>query len=292
MDCGGVGENKSVVPIGAMMRLFMLVLLFAWRPAQAGPTLEIGIWPYMSTQALLTLYHPMQTYLAGRLQRSVLFVTARDQKTFVDRTQKGEYRFVVTAPHFARLAQKEAGYVPMLRPKRNLVGLLVVARDSPMRSLEDLRGKTITLPDRYSIVAMFTLWTLRVSGLEAGRDFNVRYAESHNNAVLDVLRGTSAAAAVAATILDQMPESEKDRVRVLVRTGEATPLVWIANPSVPREEISEMTRIILDFTEHTRDGAKFMKRVAWNGLEKPTGKDMESLDPYVADLKRMLEPER
>lgn len=268
--------------------LSLLVFSLAQHAANAAQTLEIGVWPYMSTQALLTLYHPMKTYLEHRLQRPVLFVTAPDQRQFVERTQKGEYRFAITAPHFARLAQTEAGYVPMLRPNRDLVSVLLVKKNSNINTIEDLRGRAITLPDRITIVAMLTLWTLRISGLEAGRDFTVRYAESHNNAVLDVLHGESSAAVVAATILDQMPEDEKSAVRVLAMTGEVTPLVWIANPAVPPSEVSEMSRIILDFTEHTRDGAKFMKKLAWHGLRTPTEQEMQSLDPFVTELKSML----
>ncbi len=298
-SCGGQNALKSLKDGGfvrsakqAIRPAFLLMLLLPFRCADAAESLEIGVWPYMSTQALLTLYHPLQIYLEHRLQRPVLFVTARDQKTFVDRTERGEYRFVVTAPHFARLAQKEAGYVPMLRPERNLICLLLVDSNSPMLGIGDLRGKRVTLPGKFTIVSMLTLWALRASGMEPGRDFTVRYAESHNNAVLDVLRGESSAAAVAATILDQMPADEKGKVRVLAMTGEVTPLVWLANPEVPRKEISDMSRIILDFAENTRDGAKFMKKLAWHGLRAPTEKEMQSLDPYVAELNKLLKSNR
>ncbi len=285
MNCGGIQQRVSFI---AHKRLFLLLFLFSFRIAEASQTLEIGVWPYMSTQALLTLYHPMKTYLEHRLNRPVLFVTAPNQRQFVERTERGEYRFAITAPHFARLAQKDVGYVPMLRPERNLVGILIVKKTSTIRTVDDLKGKTITLPGRITIVSMLTLWALKTSGLEEGRDFKVRYAESHNNAVLDVLRGDSSAAAVAATILDQMPEDQKGEVRALAITGEITPLVIIANPKVPKAEVSEMSKLILDFTRHTHDGARFMKKVAWEGLETPTEKDMKALDPFVNELKGML----
>lgn len=272
----------------------MLVALLTFRSANAAenPVMEIGVWPYMSTRTLLTLYHPLQRYLERSLQRPVLFVTAPDQKTFVARTQKGDYRFVITAPHFARFAQKEAGYVPMLRPERDFVGLLLVDGNSSIRSVSDLRGKTVTLPDRITIVAMLSLQRLRESGLEAGRDYTVHYAASHNSAILAVLRGESAAAATAATILDQMPEKDKSSLRILARIGEVPPLIILANPGVPEKEIADMTRMILDFTEHTPVGRKFVKRLAWQGLKPPTPDEMRSLDPYVSDLEHILKPIR
>lgn len=277
-----------------LLQMLLIALFLSVPPASAAepPALEIGIWPYMSTQALLTLYHPLQRYLEHGLQKPVLFVTAPDQRAFVGRTLKGEYRFVITAPHFARLAQKEAGYVPMLRPKRDMVSLLLVNKNSAIRSVDDLRGKTVTLPEKVTLVAILTMQMLRENGLEPGRDIKVRYAASHNSAMLDVLRGESAAAATAATILDQMPEKDRGSFRILARTGKVPPLVILANPGVPEKEVADMTRTLLDFTEHSPEGDKFLKRIAWQGLRPPAPGEMRSLDPYVADLNRLLKSSR
>lgn len=273
------------------MRKFLMCLLFllcASARAEDERPLEIGIWPYMSTQALLTLYHPLQSYIEAQLHRPVLFVTAPNQRAFVDRTQKGIYPFVITAPHFARFAQKNAGYTPMLRPERNLDCLILVARDGPVHSLEDLKNRTISLPAKITIVSMLTLKTLEEHGLQPGRDITVRYATSHNSAVLGVLRGESAATATAATILDQLPEADRDSVRVLAKAGEAPPLFILANPSVSKEKVEEMKHIMMDFVLHTSDGKKFMKKVAWHGLIEPSEDDMKRLDPYLIKLNGLL----
>lgn len=273
-----------------MKRLLMCVLLLLSTCAEASelPPLEIGIWPYMSTQALLTLYHPLQRYLEAQLHRPVLFVTAQNQRTFVERTLKGIYPFVITAPHFARLAQEKAGYVPMLRPERNLICLLLVEKDGPVHRLQDLKNRTVTLPPKLTIVSMLTLKALEASGLQPGRDFSLRYASSHNSAVLGVLRGESAASATAATILDQMSANDKAALRVLAKTGDVPPLFILANPSVPKRGVAQMKRILLDFVQHTPEGEKFLKRVAWHGLIEPSNEDLMRLDPYVDELDALL----
>jgi phosphonate transport system substrate-binding protein len=266
----------------------LLFLLCTCAKASELPPLEIGIWPYMSTQALLTLYPPLQKHLEASLHRPVLFVTAPNERAFVDRTRNGAYPFVITAPHFARLAQEKAGYVPMLRPERNLVCLLLVEKNGPVHRLEDLKNKTVTLPSKITIVTMLTLKALEAKGLQPGRDFTLRYASSHNSAVLDVLRGESAASATAATILDQMPASDKSALRVLAKTGEVPPLFILANPSMPKEDVAQMKRMLLDFVQHTPEGKRFLKRVAWHGLVEPSNEDMRSLDPYVNELNALL----
>ena len=271
-----------------LLAVFMFSVLSA-QAANAEEPLEIGIWPYMSTRALLETYQPMQVYLEQRLHRPVLFVTAPDQKTFVERTQKGEYRFVVTAPHFARLAQMDAGYVPMLRAKRNASGVFVVDKNSTLHRVDELRGKTVTMTDRITLMSMLGLQSLRDYGLEPGRDVTVHYSLSHNSAVLAVLRGESAAAATSLAILGQMPDDVKNSVKVLAITGEVKPVVYLANPQVPEQEIHDMTQILLDFAGRTPEGVQFMSDLGYQGLRPPTDVEMQRIDPYVVELRKLLE---
>jgi phosphonate transport system substrate-binding protein len=288
-DCRGAaakpGKSGSLM---SKLWMGMLLMALSLHAAFAADALEIGIWPYMSTQALLTTYHPLQVYLEQRLHRPVFFVTAPDQKTFVERTQKGQYRFALTAPHFARFAQLDAGYVPMLRGKSNGVGLLLVDKNSTLHDIEDLRGKVITLPDRITSTAMVALLALRDHGLEPERDITVHYSISHNSAVLSVLRGESAAAATTGNILGQMPDNIKNAVKILAKTRETMSAVFIANRDVPVPEVAELTGILLDFVERTPEGVKFIKDRGYQGLRRPTETEMQALDPYVIELKKSL----
>ena len=271
-----------------LVRMLAAFMLLSVSTVYAGDVLEIGIWPYLSTQTLIAEYHPVQVYLEKRLHRPVLFVTAADQKTFVQRTQRGEYRFVFTAPHFARYAQLDAGYVPMLRPKRNSFAVFVVDKDSTLHSIGDLRGKTVTITDRITMIAMLGLQALHDNGLEAGKNVTVHYAVSHNSAVLDVSRGESDAAVTGAIIFDQLPEGMKKDLRILKITGETSPMIYMAGPMVPADEVAKMKQIMLDFVDRTPEGKKFIRNLGYQGLREPTEAEMRSMDPLVDDLKKQL----
>lgn len=252
-------------------------------------TLEIGIFPYLNTRALLTTYQPLQQYLQNRLQRPVLFITAPDFRTFVERTQQGEYRFVLTAPHFARLAQQEAGYLPMLRTKRDLHGVLLVNQGSPLQDVSELRGKTIATPDSIAIISMLGVQLLRANGLQPGKDVVLQPVPSHDAAVLSLQKENGAAAAiVAVSALQQMPQELKGSVRTLATSNEVPPIMYLARPKTPRREVAHMTRLLLEFAENTPEGKKFMSDTGHLGLRPPTASEMKSLDPYVSDLKTLL----
>ena len=274
-------------------RLFLwlaaLLALLPVRLAAEPQALEIAIFPYLSTRTLLTSYQPLQAYLEKKLQRPVLLVTAPDFRTFAERTQRGEYRYVVTAPHFARLAQKEAGYQPMLMAKANLVAIAVVEKNSPLRNVTELRGKTVAAPDPLALVSMLGAQMLRASGLVPGKDVTLRPALSHNSAVLSVLRGESGAAFTSTTALEQMPDEIKNGVRVLAATEGFPNIMYLANPKVPIVEVAQMTATLLEFAEKTPQGRKlYGETLGHLGLVAPSPKELQRLDPFVSELKALL----
>jgi phosphonate transport system substrate-binding protein len=250
--------------------------------------LELAVFPYLSTRAVLTTYEPLQHFLERRLGRKVLLITAPDMRTFLERTQRGEYSYVVTAPHFARLAQMQAGYVPLIRVERNLYGLLVVDKKSRARSVADLRGKVVATPDALAIISMLGVELLRKNGLEPGRDVTVRATASHNSAVLSVQRGDAAAAVTSATALKQMPDELRESVRTLASTEEVPHLMFLANANRPPKEVAEMTRLLFEFVNISPEGRQFLADTGYEGFRKPTAQEMRNLDPFVLDLRQLI----
>ncbi len=256
--------------------------------AESLPPLEIAILPYLSTRAVLSTYAPMRVYLERRLHRPVLLVTAPDMQTFIQRTQQGMYGYLVTAPHFARYAQLEAGYRPFLRVDRTLYGTLVVSKNSDIQSISDLRGKVVATPDKLAIISMLGVELLRSKGLRPGKDVEVRATTSHNSAVLSVERGWAAAAVTSATALKQMPDELRNSVRELATTAHVPHLMYLARGDIPVVEVNKLSAILQEFVENSPEGKAFITDTGYGGLRKPTAGELKQLDPYVQDLKAIL----
>lgn len=250
--------------------------------------LEIAILPYLSTRAVLSTYAPMQKYLERRLQRPVLLITAPDMQTFVRRTQQGTYAYLITASHFARYAQLEAGYQPFLRVDRTLYGTLVVSKRGDIHSISDLRGKVVATPDKLAIISMLGAELLRKHGLQPGKDVEVRATTSHNSAVLSLLRGEVAAAVTSVTALQQMPADLRNSVKELATTEQVPHLMYLANRRIPTEEVDKIARILHEFVENSPEGKAFISDTGYIGLRKPTAEELERLDPFVQHLKELI----
>jgi len=255
---------------------------------QRAATVELGVLPYLNPRAIVTLYQPLRAYLEKRLKQPVVIVTAPNFKTYIERTRQRQYPVLMTAPHMGRLAQLEAGYVPMLIGNRKLYGVLVAAKSGTIRHIRDLRGKTIAMPDRLAIMSMLGETLLRTHGLTPGRDVTLRPFLSHTSAALSVLRGENAAAVIAELVFRQLPESTRSRLKVLAETNRVPHLLYMASPDLPSGEIAQLRQIMRDFVSKTPEGKHFMKKLNLDGWHPPTQKELAGLDPYAREVRALM----
>lgn len=271
---------------GFCLFLVFLTFVLSARASQV-QVLDMGVFPYFSTRALLDLYQPMRAHLARELGRPVNLFTALSFKVYAEQTRVGAYDILVTPPHFARLAQRETGYVPLTVYTRELRAVVVVARDSPVRSLQDLRGKTIATPNRLALVAIMGQQLLLDTGL-GPEDVSLLEVSTHNTAVLAVQRGEVEAAVTEAVALRQMPPALREAVRVIAQTPAAPHVMILAHPRLGGLQIERIKRALLDFPA-TREGRQFFKESGFGGIRAANENDLRLLDPYQKELKRLLQ---
>lgn len=272
-------------------RALLLAALAAWvTPLAAQPrrVLTLGLFPSLSPQALFAMYKPLRVHLEDRLGMTVELQTAPDFATYVRRALARDYDVILAAPHLARLAQLDAGYVPLASCRTPIRGSLIVAADSPVRKLDDVRGKRLAVPDALALVGMMGEEWLRVAGLEGKSDYQVLYARSHNNAVRLVLAGEAEAAMVSSIFVARLPAAHRNQLRV-VNTSDPVPGQYIlAQPDLGAREMSDLLAALLGFAA-TPAGRDFFKEYNLGGLDPASGGELRALDPYVQRVRAALQ---
>lgn len=268
----------------------LLTLMFSWTtPAIGDPNaLDVGVFPYFSTRALLELYEPVRVSLQTELNRPTHLFTAPSFNIYAERTQAGEYDVVVTPPHLARLAQREAGYLPLTLFTRELRGIVVVAKNSPIQTLNDLKGKRIATPARIALVTIMGGQFLRDNGLIADINILIQDMGSHTNAVLGVQSNEVDAALTETVALQQMPEALRNSVRIIAQTQRLPHVMFLAHPRLGQADVERIRNLLLRFP-NTAEGRAFFKISGFEGMRAVEEADMKSVDPYIKELKRVLE---
>ncbi len=144
---------------------------------------------------------------------------------------KGVPDFVFMNPYLVLKTRKSRGYVPLIRDKALLVGLLVVRNDSPVQSVKDLNGKEVAFPTPNAFAASLYMRALLD---RQGVRIVPQYVNSHSNVYRSVILGKTAAGGGVNKSLDKEPEEVRSQLRVLFRTSEHAPHPLCAHTRVPQ----------------------------------------------------------
>jgi len=249
--------------------------------------LRFGVVPYLTARRLATLYEPARVFFEQTLERPVQFSSAPDYAVHLERLRRREYDLVADSLPLARLAQRELGYLPIARTQAPLQPILIAAADSPLRAPEELRGRTVAVPDRLAALTLIGLRFLRDHGLSPGKDLAVRAAGSHANAIQLVLAGEAAAAIVSRTALRQIEPVLVARVRVVIDLPPAlSAVVYTVAPSLAGK--AEMLgRRLIEFASTDPAGQAFIESLGHQGL-LPVGRELQQVDPLVVEFYRQM----
>ena len=281
---------KNVVGLSAWFLYFALSMIPGVALAQVTDqtkVLQVGILPTLSAKALLKNYRPLQLYLERELKRPLELSTATDFRAFHLNTIEGKYDVVVTAAHMARLAQTEAKYTPIAQYMAANRTVLIEAKDRPLRSIHDLKGKSLAIGDRHALIVSQTLNYLLEQGLREGVDYTLIETPSHNSAAYSVQSHQSILAVSSPSGLKNIPDAIKDNVKIFATLSELPSLIWMAHPRMTAQ-VPQIKSALLKLTTAIPEGALFLETTGYVGLRDISSDEMKTLDPYAKELSNML----
>lgn len=246
----------------------------------ADQPLTFGVFPYVSPGRLVAHQYGLEQYLASRLHRPVIMVTAPNYRTFFERTRRGDYDLVLTAPHFARAAEVHDGYRPLAITEHHISGVFIARRDGPIHRLEDLSGRTLTDTVPETIVYQLALQTLARHGLVPGRNIAILTTKTFNNAIFAALRGDSDAAVTGFKLWQHLSPRYKRQLRAIGETDSIPGFVLLANPKIDPATAAAARRAALTFADSPAG-----KHYLFIGFKPVTEQIMKRFDPYTKFLK-------
>lgn len=250
----------------------------------AGNELVFGVFPYLSPRQMVEQYNPLKEYLARTLARPLDMRSAPDYKDFIERTRTGEYDFIFDAPHLARLAQKRDGYQPLAQTGYQIVIVAVARKDSPIQSLADLRGRSVSIGARLSMTHQITREELRKVGLALEKD--VKYLETayFSNVLQSVIRGDADAGATGTLLWDGAPAEERQELKIIFRQKDPVPgFIVAAHPRIGQATMRKLQQALYDF-RNTPEGKMFFQKTHQIDFRPVDEATMASLDPYTQML--------
>lgn len=243
-------------------RYWLLVALLCWLPvsAQAGkPVYKIAIVPQYTPLLIYRYWRPVLEVLEKDMGVRLEIQTYKNFEDFIKALQDGDADFSYLSPYHLVLARQKQDYIPLLRDAdKQLVGVVVVRKDSEITNINDLQGKTIAFPSPNAFAASLYLraWLREKVGI----DFKPYYVGTHDNVYRNVVRDfVSAGGGVNATLASQ-PASLRNLLRVLYEIPGVAAHPLAVHQRVPTQIRQAFTRGIQSLRD-TGKGRKLLKGI-------------------------------
>jgi phosphonate transport system substrate-binding protein len=263
-----------------ILRAMICLLLLAGRGIAFGQTAAgpheyvVGITPQFEAKKLFEIWRPILDALE---KETGLHFTLRGAPSITDFEQQcvsGQFDFAYVNPFFVSVRNPE-GYLPLARDHGSrLSGVVVVRKDSPLRSAKDLDGKKVAFPAANSLAGSLIIR----AELEAEYGVHVlpQYVRTHDSSFLNVAVGMADAAGGVKGTLERQPAEVRDLLRELFTTHEVAPLPFVAHPRVP-EKVREQVKAALLRLGTSEEGKALLSKVPIRQIGPASMNDYEPL---------------
>lgn len=188
----------------------------------------------------------------------------------------GEPDFVYMNPYHAVMARKAQNYIPLLREgKQDLVGILVVKKESRWQGVHQLDGQVVAFPSPNALAA-----SLYMRALLAEKEkikIIPSYVKTHGNVYRHVLLGKAAAGGGVNKTLKKEPASLQGALRILYQTPGLAPHPLCVHPRIPEDVAARLVAAIMGFANDADGKAKLAAIAIPNPVRADYQRDYASL---------------
>lgn len=220
----------------------LLAMAASWPVAAESYT--FGVVPQFEQRRLYSTWKPIVDELAKRSGLELRLVTPLTVAEYERNLANGTYDFVYLNPyHVMKLADRQR-YLPLVHDKVPLRGILVVRKDSPIKSPAELDGKTLAIPS-FNALGASLLVRADLEHLFGAR-VKPMVVNTHSSVYLTVANGLADAGGGVEKTLQQQDTSVRELLRVLYVTRDMPSHPVAANHRVPSEVRERLKRAFLD----------------------------------------------
>jgi phosphonate transport system substrate-binding protein len=221
---------------------------------------------------------PIADYLAANLkdvgisQGQVKVVS--ELETMPQFISSGEIDLYMDSPYPAMFVVNRAGAQPILRRWKDGVAeyntIFIVRKDSKIKSIGDLVGKTIAFDEFFSSSGyMFPMAYLLQAKFKPipspssehkwqSREIGYQFSGSDERTIEWVLKGEIDAGTIDNGIFSALPKETRDRLRIIAQTEKFPRHVVVVRPGMNPQELEQIKTVLINM-DKTKEGKTILK---------------------------------
>ncbi len=208
----------------------------------------LGVYPALPISQLNKLFSPIAYEIGQGIRRSIRFQSSSSYAKYSARLDRGEFEIALVHPVDYVSHAEKAGYLPVVKKNEELSAIFVVSDDSPLRTMEELKGKNIAMPPEGSVVSSLAIAELTRLGLLQNNAVHMKHFAEHDSSLQSVIVKNADVAATCRAILRVYENSLGSRLRIIGETAAVPHSLFVVHKRVPAKERDLIMNILLNTT--------------------------------------------
>lgn len=256
-----------------------------------------GVHPLHNPKHLFEVYQPLVDYINKHLEESELRLEAsRDYPTFDEKLFSGHFDFALPNP-YQTVESTKHGYkiFGKMGDDENFRGIILIRKDSGIKSVEDLKGKTVSYPAPTALAGtMMPQWYLHTHGININTDITNSYVGSQESSMMNVYLGKSAAGATWPppwlAFVKKNPQIAKELV-VIWETFSLPNNGLVVKKDVPEALVKRVAELLFSLDKND-EGKKILASMELSRYEPANDATYDSVREFLREFENEVRPIR
>jgi len=209
-------------------------------------SLVFGIVPQQSPIKLFKTWKPFIDHLSKSANIDIIFRTEKSIPEFEKKLYNGEYDIAYSNPYHYTIANKKQNHKAIARFDKQIVGILVVNKNSKINSISDVKNKEFLFPApkafAATILTKYDILNKQNYDIEKSQKF--KYVNSHDSVYLGVQRGIGEVGGGIKRTFNRF--KNKDQLKIIYTTDKYPSHPISVSNSVDSKLIKKIEQALLD----------------------------------------------
>lgn len=266
--------KKTLIIFVALFSLMVLPL------TSYAAELKFGLLPRLSEKEMIEGFTPFAQYLEKELGVKVKLIVPKDFDTWTKEAKAGAYDIAYTNPYLyvvVKKAVKDAQPIAIASEPEigtKLYGTIIVKKDSPIKSIADLKGKTVAATDPGSAGAyLVQMLMLQKAGLKK-EDVKVIFEKRRDPVAEAVLAGKADAGFLRDDDVEKL-KAGADKFRKLGKSDPIPNWVIFVGKKMDPAMVDKIRKAVLKLKPGDLQSIKVLAPARTDGFVPATDKDFD-----------------
>lgn len=255
----------------------------------------IGIHPLHNPKRLFEVYGPIVDFINANMPEAKFSLEAsRNYEEFDKKLYGGYFDFAMPNPYQTVNSLKHGYRVfGKMADDDDFRGIILVRRDSRIKTVADLKGKAVSYPAPTALAAtMMPQYYLQTHGLNVNRDIENRYVGSQESSIINVLRGHVAAGATWPVPWKTFSKENPQLAAQLEIKWQTEPLQnngWVVRNGMPKEIADKFAALLFNLDQHA-EGREMLARIPVTRFEPANDSSYGPVQAFIAAFIKTVRP--